>query len=88
MLQEHLDNGTTYSEEGLRQTHGREAFRANDFYSKLGDWELQFVSTPNKARTPIVQGDEIEIAGRMYKKIYCFGQRILPGLQSGCNQRR
>ena len=52
----------------LRQTHGREAFRANDFYSKLGDWELQFVSTPNKARTPIVQGDEIEIAGRMYKK--------------------
>ena len=33
-----------------------------------GDWELQFVSTPNKARTPIVQGDEIEIAGRMYKK--------------------
>ena len=41
MLQEHLDNGTTYSEEGLRQTHGR---------------------------TPIVQGDEIEIAGRMYKK--------------------
>jgi hypothetical protein len=68
MLQEHLDNGTTYSEEGLRQTHGREAFRANDFYSKLGDWELQFVSTPNKARTPIVQGDEIEIAGRMYKK--------------------
>jgi len=29
---------------------------------------LQFVSTPNKARTPIVQGDEIEIAGRMYKK--------------------
>ena len=68
MLQEHLDNETTYSEEGLRQTHGREAFRANDFYSKLGDWELQFVSTPNKARTPIVQGDEIEIAGRMYKK--------------------
>ena len=29
---------------------------------------MQFVSTPNKARTPIVQGDEIEIAGRMYKK--------------------
>lgn len=68
MLQEHLDTGKSYSEEGLPQTHGREAFRANDFYSQLGDWELAFVAKTNKARTPITQGDEIETARMMYKK--------------------
>lgn len=68
MLQEHLDAGKDYQEEGLPQTHGREAFRANDFYSRLGDWELEFVSKTNKARTPITQGDEIEIARKMYNK--------------------
>ncbi|MFQ6927056.1 MAG: alpha-N-acetylglucosaminidase C-terminal domain-containing protein [Parabacteroides merdae] len=26
MLQDHLDAGTSYNEEGLPQTHGREAF--------------------------------------------------------------
>lgn len=68
MLQEHLDAGKDYQEKGLPQTHGREAFRANDFYSRLGDWELEFVSKTNKARTPITQGDEIEIARKMYNK--------------------
>lgn len=68
MLQDHLDSGKPYQEEGLPLTHGREAFRANDFYSQLGDWELQFVSTPGKIRTPITQGDEIEIASRLYQK--------------------
>lgn len=68
MLGEHLEAGTDYSEKGLPLTHDREAFRANDFYSRLGDWELSFVSQPDKARTPITQGDEIEAATRMYKK--------------------
>lgn len=68
MLQEHLDEGKEYSEKGLPMTHGREAFRANDFYSELGDWELEFVSRTNKVRTPITQGDEIETALKMYKK--------------------
>ena len=52
MLEEHLDKGTEYSEQGLPLTHNREAFRANDFYSSLGDWELQYVSTPGKVRCP------------------------------------
>ena len=68
MLQEHLDHGTEYQEKGLRLTHGREAFRANKFYSDLGDWELNFVATPNKQRTPITQGDEVAVARRMYAK--------------------
>lgn len=74
MLQEHLDSGKNYSEEGLPQTHGREAFRANDFYSSLGDWELSFVSTPNKARTPLTTGDEVEIASAMYQKYASLAQ--------------
>lgn len=68
MLQEHLDKDVPYVEEGLPQTHGREAFRANDFYKKLGDWELQFAATTRKARTPLTIGDEVETAARMYHK--------------------
>lgn len=68
MLLEHLDAGKEYSEKGLPMTHGREAFRANEFYNKLANWELEFVSKVNKIRAPIVQGDEIELAQKMYKK--------------------
>lgn len=68
MLQDHLDKGTSYTEDGLPMSHGRESFRANDFYSTLGDWELEFVSATNKIRTPVTQGDEIEIATRLYQK--------------------
>ena len=68
MLQEHLDKGTKYQEEGLPQVHGRETFRANDFYSQLADWELNFVNTPNTARNQITVGDEIEIAQELYHK--------------------
>ena len=68
MLTTHLDNGTDYSEEGLELTHGREAFRANDFYNRLADWELRYVDTPGKARVPIVQGDAIDVARRLYAK--------------------
>lgn len=74
MLQEHLNLGKKYIEKGLPQTHGREAFRANDFYSRLGDWELSFVSTLNKARTPISMGDEIEITRNMYRKYASLAQ--------------
>lgn len=68
MLESHLENNTYYSEEGLKLTHGRESFRANDFYSKLGDWELEYVASPNKVRIPIQKGDEIEVARRMFRK--------------------
>lgn len=49
-------------------THGREAFRANDFYSNPGDWELNFVRKPHELSHPVTQGDELEVAGRMFKK--------------------
>lgn len=68
MLRIHLENGTEYSEEGLKLSHGRESFRANSFYSGLADWELEFVEKPHVLRDPITSGDELEIAGRMYEK--------------------
>lgn len=68
MLQEHLNNGTDYSEADLPQVFGRETFRANDFYNRLADWELKYIHTSGKARTPLTVGDEINIAQYMYKK--------------------
>ena len=68
MLEDCLEKGEEYSEEGLRLTHGREAFDANDFYRKLGEWEVKFVNTPCKERTPVVCGDEVEVAKAMYRK--------------------
>ena len=68
MLQQHLDEGKPYVEEGLPQVYGRESFRANDFYSALGDWELQFVGTSGKTRTPIAQGDDLETVRELYSK--------------------
>lgn len=64
----YLDRGEEYVEEGLPQVYGREAFRANALYNKMADWEMNFVSTYNKARTPITQGDEIKTAKRLFKK--------------------
>lgn len=74
MLQDCLDTNRSYSEEGLPLTHDRESFRANDFYSKLGDWELKYVDTPQKVRTPIVEGDEVEMASRLYQKYAALAQ--------------
>lgn len=74
MLQEDLEAGKKYSEKELPQVHGREAFRANDFYNKMADWEMEFVSTPHKVRMPITKGDEVEVACRMYKKYATLAQ--------------
>ena len=68
MLLAHLDVGTDYSDEGLPLVYGREAFRANDFYKKLAQWEENYVKTPGKARSPITQGDELETVRRLFSK--------------------
>ncbi|MEI6712546.1 MAG: alpha-N-acetylglucosaminidase [Verrucomicrobiota bacterium] len=38
-----LKAGEDYSEVGLKQVHGREAWRANAFYEGLADWETAWV---------------------------------------------
>jgi len=68
MLQEHLDNNTVYDESDAVIDLGRQSFRANAFYDKLADWELNFVNSPDKARIPVTQGNEIDIAKQMFSK--------------------
>lgn len=68
MLQNCLDKGIPYSEEGLRLTHGRESLRANEFYSSLADWELEYASSVCKVRVPVTQGDEVDVVTRMFEK--------------------
>lgn len=68
MLAYSLRAGRTYSERGLRLTHGREAFRANAFYQQLADWELAYAHRTGKARTPVTEGDEVSTARRLFVK--------------------
>ncbi|BDS05474.1 alpha-N-acetylglucosaminidase [Oceaniferula spumae] len=73
MLRSHLVAGTEYSEEGLPKEYGREAFRANDFYDKLADWEMQWVKTPAPYGDPTPKGDPIAISQKLIAK---YAQQI------------
>lgn len=75
MLEEHLASGAEYKEEGLKQVYGREAFRANTFYNELANFEMNFAATPYKVRYPITQGDELEVAARMYSKYLALARQ-------------
>lgn len=68
MLQEHLDKGTEYREQDAKMDLGRQAFRGNEFYNKLADWEMDFVNRPGKTRMPVTEGDEVEITLTMFDK--------------------
>lgn len=68
MLEDSLKTGNIYSEADAELNHGREAFRGNDFYSKLADWEIKFAATPKTDINPKPQGDEVEIATRLFEK--------------------
>ncbi|BDS06552.1 hypothetical protein NT6N_15920 [Oceaniferula spumae] len=68
MLRSHIVAGTNYTEKGLPQAHGREAFRANGFYNELADWEVAWVKTPAPYGDPKPKGDEIELARQMLAK--------------------
>lgn len=68
MLADSLRSGRPYVEENLPLTHGREAFRANAFYSELGDWELGFVDRCGKAQVPWCEGNDWEVTQEMFEK--------------------
>lgn len=68
MLRKHLVDKTQYAENNLKMPHGREAFRANAFFSKLADWELNWVNTPGKIDSPLTGGDEIALARQFHQK--------------------
>ncbi len=61
-----LNEGKDY-EDPKSRTHGRESLRANDFYSKLADWEITWTKQQHKLPAGPV-GDPIELAQKMLKK--------------------
>ncbi|MGL5547069.1 MAG: hypothetical protein ACRDCS_08745, partial [Tannerellaceae bacterium] len=48
--------------------HGREAFRGNEFYSDLADWEIAFSKTPKTDINPHPKGDEVKLTKQMFEK--------------------
>lgn len=63
-----LEKGEAYQSENLPSAHGREAWRANDIYNKMADWEENFVSTPKKMPRVTSHEDEITVALELQKK--------------------
>jgi len=81
MLGDTLDKDIVYSEKGLPMILGREAFRANDIYKKIADFEERYVVTYQKQRTPIVRGDEVKIVNKLfikYRKLFSeYGNGVI-----------
>ncbi|MBS1669310.1 MAG: alpha-N-acetylglucosaminidase [Bacteroidetes bacterium] len=68
-LRNKLVKGEPYSEKGLPLVHGRETWRANDFYSALADWEEHWVDTPKNLKDNQSKNkNEIMVADRLFKK--------------------
>lgn len=68
MLERSVAAGKPYTDAGAKMNHGREAFRGNAFYDGLADWEIAFVATPKTDIDPAPKGDEVDMAGRMFRK--------------------
>lgn len=77
MLDKSLVEGKPYSEKGTSLNHGREAFRANQFYDMLANWEINFVNTPKTDIDPTPKGDEIKLAKKMFEKYSKLNQLYL-----------
>ncbi|WP_443938414.1 alpha-N-acetylglucosaminidase [Pedobacter sp. MW01-1-1] len=71
-LKKNLDENVVYSEEKLKNVHGREALRANPFYDELANWELQWIHTP-KTPEKLISGQELMTVKEIrdtYKPLY------------------
>ncbi len=66
MLAQSIDKGD-YRDPDAR-VHGREALRANAFYSELVDWEIGFVKNPPKDLPSKPAGDGVATAARLLAK--------------------
>lgn len=66
MLRESIGRGD-YRDPGA-QAHGREAFRANDFYASLADWEISCVNQPPIDLPAAPSGDPLRTARKMLEK--------------------
>jgi alpha-N-acetylglucosaminidase len=72
-LNEHPD----YKEAGLSQVHGREAFRANDFYRGLADWEIAWTRQHHDLPAEPV-GDPVALSAQLLRKYQPLLDRYYP----------
>ncbi|WP_307759147.1 alpha-N-acetylglucosaminidase TIM-barrel domain-containing protein [uncultured Mediterranea sp.] len=75
MIENEAENGRKYTGKNVKMSIGREAFRGNEFYDKLADWEINFVNTPKTDINPKPKGDEIVLAKRFFKKYSEIAER-------------
>ncbi|MGL5704087.1 MAG: alpha-N-acetylglucosaminidase [Tannerellaceae bacterium] len=68
VMETSLAKGEPYNDDNAKQNHGREAFRGNEFYSDLADWEIAFSKTPKTDINPNPKGDEVKLAKQMFEK--------------------
>lgn len=68
VMETSLAKGEPYNDDNAKQNHGREAFRGNEFYSDLADWEIAFSKTPKTDINPNPKGDEVKLTKQMFEK--------------------
>jgi alpha-N-acetylglucosaminidase len=68
MLDQKLSSGEKVDESKLKMSYARPAMRANDFYSKLADWEEAWPRSTKDAFPAAPSGDSMTIARELYEK--------------------
>ena len=66
-LLDQKDDETRYSEKNLKFVYGRPGHYANDFYTKLSEWEKAWIEK-NDIYPSVPVGDAVEISARLYDK--------------------
>lgn len=67
MLDKKLQSDIDYNERSLPEIYGREAFKANEFYNELADWEIAWVKI-KKEFSDVGREDELEVAKILIQK--------------------
>ncbi len=67
-----------YVDDQAALNHGREGFRANEFYDALADWEIQFAHRPKSDIDPSPKGNEVDLAKKMFTKYSTINKLYLP----------
>lgn len=75
MIESKAENGRKYTGKDVKMSIGREAFKGNEFYYKLANWEINFVNTPKDDINPKPKGDEIVLAKCFFNKYSEIAER-------------
>ena len=85
MIEEESKKGVKYTDQGIKLSNGREAFRGSTFYSRLADWEIEFVNTPKRDINPQGRGSDISMAVQLYSKYVKIAKLYYKDLDSFLN---